>query len=145
MILKKEGLKMTDINIEKEKYFSDNVCGLIQLEEYKGAKIPLDEWDIIFPLDDIIMAEYVDTDDGDLIKRDGLYLPKAVVEHSWRVCRALLCGPNVKNIKPNDYFMVPSDKGISGISINKDGKSKIILFVNEPRIFCIVKPKKLQE
>ena len=39
-----------------EKALSDNVKGMVQLDEYHGTKIPLDDWDIITPLDDIIMA-----------------------------------------------------------------------------------------
>ena len=124
---------------EIEKALSDNVKGMVQLDEYHGTKIPLDDWDIITPLDDIIMAEYCDTEDGETIKRGGIHVPNALVEHSWRACKALLCGPTVRNVKQGDYFLAPNDKGLPSISKNADGSKKLLLFINEPRIFCIVK------
>ena len=122
---------------------NDEVKGLVQVENYKGAHIPLDKWDIITPLDDIIMAEYVDSTDGEHVERDGLLLPTAMVQHSWRVCKVLKTGPKVANeIKEGTYIMIPSDKGLPAVQNTVNGKKKQIVFINEARIFCIVKPRK---
>ena len=129
-------------NSKAEQILGDNVKGLIQVENYGGTNIPLDKWDIETPMEDIIMAEYVDTPDGENVERDGVLLPLAMVERSWRVCQVIKAGPKVSPlIKEGCFVIVPSDKGIPAIQRSKEGKKMFLLFINEARVFCIVKPK----
>lgn len=112
--------------------------GLVEIENYKEHCLPT-EFEITEVLDDIIMAEYIDTtEDGRGLKRNGIILPQGVVDNkSWRVGRVLLAGPNVsERLQKGTCFIFPGDKGMP--SIRKDGKQ--VIFINEYRIFCICKP-----
>ncbi len=144
--MKKKTAQMVEklkVQEEHEKMTSDNVKGLVQVEDYKGVHIPLEKWNIVTPMDDIILAEYVDiTSDGDHIERDGVFIPVALVEKSFRVAKILLKGPRVSSyINVGDYIMLGNDRGIPAIQRTNAGVKKQLLFINEPRIFCIVKPK----
>lgn len=125
-----------------EEVLGDSVRGMIAVESYKGEVIPLDKWDVVSPMGDIVMAEYVDTSDGENIERGGLVIPKSMNEKTWRVCKVLKKGPEVsETITEGGYIITPGDKGIPAIMLVKDGKSKNILFINEARIFCVVRPR----
>lgn len=132
---------MTESKSYAEEILGDNVKGLVQVESYKGEVIPLDKWEVISPMEDIIMAEYVDTEDGDNVERDGIIIPKSMNEKTWRVVKVLKRGPKVSDIIQEGSFLItPGDKGIPTIMTSKTGKKKFLLFINEARIFCVVKP-----
>lgn len=119
---------------------TDNVKGLPQIEQYAGLSISAD-YEITEVLGDIIMAEYVDcSEDGELVNRGGILLNNNISQNTWRVARVLLHGSACSNIiKKNKLIMFPNDKGIKAIA---GKKKKPIVFLNEERIFAVVKPAK---
>lgn len=112
---------------------------VLKLEDYQNLSLPTD-YDITRTLGDVIMAEFVDSDDsGQLIKRDGIFVNVDIQKNIWRVGKVVMCGPDVKTVKPGMHVMFPNDKGIKAIKFKKTGRP--IVFLNEQRIFCICKPK----
>lgn len=110
------------------------------LENYATASdtIPLDTWKFTKLLDDIIMAEYADSDADGNVKRGGLFLATSVTQATWRVGKVVMAGEKVPEyIKEGTYFMFPNDRGIKTVS--RDGKQYI--FLNIDRIFGIVEPQ----
>ena len=110
----------------------------LNLEDCNKDAIPSD-WEITDVLGDIIMCEYVDENETGEVYRNGIYVQKSMVLYLWRVVKVLKIGPQCTgNIKIGDHLMVPSDKGLPAITKNK----KKLVFINEPRVFGIVKPAK---
>lgn len=99
---------------------------------------PIDnKFEIDQMMNDLIMAEYVDESEGDLM-RGGIYIkPEMTHARAWRTALVRKAGPNVPDsIKPGVYIRFPSDKGIPSIQ----GKKKYI-FLNAERVFCTMKLK----
>ena len=96
------------------------------------------EYDIGEMMNDLILAEYIDENNGQVI-RGGIYMPTNISEtKAWRTAKVLKTGPNApSNIKEGTIIRFPSDKGIPSIS----GKKKMI-FLNAERIFCTLVPKR---
>jgi co-chaperonin GroES (HSP10) len=115
----------------------NRVGGLIQLENYQGSDLNMTGWDLEAVLDDILMVEFADaTEDNQNVNRGGILLPTGASKNVWRVGKVVLAGPNTR-VKVGQYVMFPNDKGIQAKNIN--GK-KHVVFLNEQRIFGIVKP-----
>lgn len=112
----------------------------MNLDEYKNTRLPND-WKVTTLLDDVIMAEFIDTDEsGDNVERDGVFIPVDVSKSLWRVGKVLLLGPKCSDqIKIGSYICWPNDSGIRALSV--DGKVKYV-FINEQRIFGIVEKVK---
>lgn len=109
----------------------------LDLEQCNKDAIPSD-WDITGVLGDILMCEYVDENETGEVMRNGIYVQKSMVPYLWRVVKVLKIGPQAsENIKEGDFLMLPSDKGIKGITKDK----KNLVFINEPRVFAKVKPR----
>ena len=121
-------------------------------EDRTGGKPPIDlaeinnqyadpidsRFEIDQMMNDLVMAEYVDETEGEVI-RGGIYI-KTDMSHTraWRTAIVRKVGPNVPDtIKPGCYIRFPSDKGIPSIQ----GKHKYI-FLNAERIFCTMRLKK---
>jgi len=123
----------------KQKGLPEDVKGLppLNLDTCNKDAIPAN-WDIVGVMGDILMCQFVDeADDGDLM-REGVYVPKGMIKYLWRVAKVLKIGPaSSGNIKVDDYVMIPSDKGIPGVT--KDGKK--LIFLNEQRVFAVVVPR----
>lgn len=113
--------------------------GLATLDPYQDCPLP-EDYDVTELLGDVIMAEYVDVaEDGKSVIRNGIILPEGVVDKkAWRVGRALLVGPDARQVKKGNYIIFPGDKGIVGIQ--KGGKH--VIFLDEKRIFGICEPGK---
>lgn len=107
----------------------------LNLDDCSRDGIPSD-WEIDSVLSDIIMATYVDENETGEVLRDGIWLQKDMTQHLWRVCQVEKVGPQCTDVKEGDIVMVPGGKGIPGVS--KGGKK--LLFLNEQRVFAIVKP-----
>ena len=117
----------------------DLVKGMVQLDNYKGSHFELDGWEISAVLDDILMVQYVDiNEDGDMVKRGSMWVPINAVNHVWRIGKVLLAGPNSRSVKQGDHIVFPNDRGIQVSNLNG---LKHIVFLNEDRIFGIVKTK----
>lgn len=117
--------------------------GVLDMDAYRGGRVPLGDWEFTDLMGDIILAEFLDHLEGEgqaVVERGGILIPTALVQNTWRVAKVLMCGPDVpKTIKPGKVLLVPYDRGIPAISTH-DNKS--IVFINAPRIFGVVKPRK---
>lgn len=110
----------------------------LDLERYRALQGfgELQGWKIDKVLDDILLVEYIDTDDtGTKIQRNGLWIDINVTHYAWRLGKVHLVGPECKYIKVGDIIVFPNDKGIQASSING---LKHCVFLNEKRVFGVV-------
>ena len=117
---------------------------LIDLSSHSAGDFGLDDYELSFILDDIMLVEYVDiSSDGDSITRNGLFVPTNALTKAWRKARVILIGPNVKHAKTGDIVVFPNNLGVtvSNMDIEGHGKIKKGIFLNESRIFGICKEK----
>jgi len=117
---------------------------LIDLSSHSSGDFGLEDYELTFILDDIILVEYVDiSSDGDSITRNGLFVPTNALTKAWRKARVILIGPNVKHAKKGDIVVFPNNLGVtvSNMDIEGYGKIKKGVFLNESRIFGICKSK----
>lgn len=117
---------------------------LIDLSSHSSGDFGLEDYELTFILDDIILVEYVDiSSDGDNIVRNGLFVPTNAVTKAWRKARVILTGPNVKHAKKGNIVVFPNNLGVtvSNMDIEGHGKIKKGIFLNESRIFGICKEK----
>jgi co-chaperonin GroES (HSP10) len=117
----------------------DRVGGRVQLEEYQGHSLELEDWKLISVLDDILMVQYIDVnEEGTEIKRGSIWVPINTVNFVWRIGKVILAGPGCKTTKEGDYIVFPNDKGIKAAKMND---IKNVVFLSEGRIFGICEPK----
>jgi hypothetical protein len=117
----------------------DLIKGKIQIENYPADSIMLDGWNLTKVLDDILMCQYIDTnEDGTEVKRGSLYVPINVTTFAWRLAKVILAGPKCNTVKEGDVIMFPNDKGLQVANLND---MKNIVFLNENRIFGVCEPK----
>jgi hypothetical protein len=117
----------------------DLIKGKIQIENYPADSIMLDGWNLTKVLDDILMCQYIDTnEDGTEVKRGSLYVPINVTTFAWRLAKVILAGPKCSTVKEGDVIMFPNDKGLQVANLNG---MKNIVFLNENRIFGVCEPK----
>ena len=117
---------------------------LIDLSSHSSGDFGLDDFNLSFIFDDILLVEYIDmTGDGDNIMRNGIYIPTNAVSKAWRKAKVILAGPHAKYTKKDDIVIFPNNLGItiSNISIDGHGKVKQGIFLNENRLFGICKSK----
>ena len=91
-------------------------------------------------LDDIMLVKFEDeTDDGQLIKRKGLFVPVNTDTKAWRVGKVILAGPNTKIAVKDMFVMFPNNLGIpiANIEVENYGTLKKGIFLNEARIFGV--------
>tara|TARA_R110002110_G_scaffold96358_3_gene248297 strand:- start:138 stop:551 length:414 start_codon:yes stop_codon:yes gene_type:complete len=116
---------------------------IIDLSTHSDNDFGLSDYDLCSLFDDLLLAEFADeTIDGDIM-RDGVIVPGNSVQRAWRVGKVLLAGCGCQNVKSGDYIIFPHDKGIpiSGITVEGYGKLAHGIFLNEERLFGVVKPK----
>ena len=116
---------------------------IIDLSTHSDNDFGLSDYDLCSLFDDLLLAEFADeTIDGDIM-RDGVIVPGNSVQRAWRVGKVLLAGCGCQNAKSGDYIIFPHDKGIpiSGITVEGYGKLAHGIFLNEERLFGVVKPK----
>ena len=117
----------------------DLIKGKIQIENYPADSIMLDGWNLTKVLDDILMCQYIDTNEnGTEVKRGSLYVPINVATFAWRLAKVILAGPKCNTVQEGDIIMFPNDKGLQVANIND---MKNIVFLNENRIFGVCEPK----
>lgn len=117
---------------------------LIDLTKGDRGDFGLDEHELCFIFDDILLVEYVDeTDDGKEVMRNGIFVPTNAMAKAWRKGRVILAGPDAKYAKEGDIVIFPNNMGvtISNVDITGRGKIKGGVFLNEERMFGICKPK----
>jgi co-chaperonin GroES (HSP10) len=117
----------------------DKIGGKVQMDNYLGSDMNLDEWNLTKVLDDILMCQYIDiNEDGTEVKRGSIWVPINAVNFTWRLAKVLLAGPDCKTVKEGDVVIFPNDKGIQVANLNGH---KHIVFLNESRIFGVCEPK----
>tara|TARA_R110000796_G_scaffold43431_4_gene106749 strand:- start:1363 stop:1761 length:399 start_codon:yes stop_codon:yes gene_type:complete len=116
---------------------------LIDLTKHSEGDFGLDDFELSFIFDDILLVEYVDeTDTGDIL-RNGIVVPTNAVNKAWRKAKVILAGPNVKYAKPDDIVIFPNNLGVTVANMDIVGRGKLKggVFLNEDRVFGICKPK----
>jgi len=121
---------------------------LIDLTNKDKGDFGLEEYDLTFLFDDILLIEYVDLveegNSGDAIERNGILIPTNTLTRAWRKGKVILSGPDTKYAKEGDIVLFPNNMGvtISGVTIPDKGTVVKGVFLNEERMFGICKPKK---
>lgn len=120
--------------------------GLIDLDKSAAWEASILAEDYIFNgvFGDVIFAEYVDlTEDGAGITRGGLIIPENAADKAWRVARAVLVGPEVKDVSPGDVVLFPNDRGmrVENFEVKGRGVVKSGVFLNEQRLFGKCSPR----
>ena len=121
---------------------------LIDLTTPGSGDFGLEEYDLTFLFDDILLIEYVDLSEegntGDTIERHGILIPTNSLTRAWRKGKVILAGPDAKYAKEGDIVLFPNNMGvtIAGVTIgNKKGEIGRGIFLNEERMFGICKSK----
>ena len=117
---------------------------LIDLSSHSSGDFGLDDYELNFIFDDIVLVEYIDTaSDGEGVLRNGIYVPSNALNKAWRKARVILAGPQVKYTKVGDIVIFPNNLGVtvSNIDVTNYGKLNGAVFLNESRIFGICNPK----
>lgn len=125
----------SDINIDKGLYSGD--LGLS------------DNYAIVQPYVDFILAEYIDVCDESMLQSsEGLYIPQSTKNLHWRKGKVLQVGTHVQYTQPGDIIVFPNDKGLPASKITyfaADGTTQTsnnAIFLNEYRIFAKVQEVK---
>ena len=116
---------------------------LIDLSTPDRGDFGIDDYELSFIFDDILLIEYVDeTETGDVMK-GSIVVPSNALNKAWRKGRVILSGPDAKYAKEGDVVIFPNNMGvtISGVTITGKGKVKKGVFLNEERMFGICKLK----
>ena len=116
---------------------------LIDLSKHSEGDFGIDDFELTFIFDDILLVEYIDeTDEGELV-RNGIVVPTNAVNKAWRKAKVILTGPNVKYTKKGDIVIFPNNLGVTVANMDVEGRGKIKggIFLNEDRVFGICKPK----
>lgn len=101
-------------------------------------------YDMVDVLDDIILVEFVDvSSSGNEIVRNGLVVPINAATNAWRIGRVVLAGKGCSLVKKGDLVCFPNNLGIniSKIEVAEYGMVDAGQFLNEHRIFGVVKPR----
>ena len=117
-------------------------ASLIDLETHLEDNFTLLGYELSNVFDDIVLAQYIDSDDKDMVTRGGVLIPLNAQTKAWRLGRVLLAGPNTIQVAVGDIVCFPNDKGIpvANIAVEGVGIIKSGMFLNEQRLFGICKP-----
>lgn len=94
-------------------------------------------------MEDVILVRYVDeNEDGTALMRNGIMIPLNADTKAWRIGEVLLKGTKTEYVEVGSHVMFPNNLGIpiQNIDVEGVGKVKKGLFLNEARIFGVVKP-----
>ena len=114
---------------------------LIDLTKSDKGDFGIDDYELSFIFDDILLIEYVDETEQGEVERNGILVPTNALTKAWRKGKVILAGPDVKYTKEGDIVIFPNNMGvtISGVLIEGKGKIKKGIFLNEERMFGICK------
>ena len=117
---------------------------LIDLTQKGKGDFGLEDYDLDFIFDDILLVEYVDeTVQGDELVRNGIVIPTNALTKAWRKGKVILAGPEAKYVKEGDIVVFPNNMGVTISNVTVTGKGKVgkSIFLNEERMFgiCIKK------
>ena len=117
---------------------------LIDLSQKGKGDFGLEDYDLDFIFDDILLVEYVDeTVQGDELIRNGILIPTNTLTKAWRKGKVILAGPEAKYVKEGDIVMFPNNMGVTISNVTVTGKGKVgkSIFLNEERMFGICTKK----
>ena len=118
----------------------------IDLSGHSEGDFGLEDFELSFIFDDIILVEYIDlSEDKDGIMRNGLYIPANTLQKAWRMGKIILAGPLVKYAKVGDVVLFPNNLGITVANVDITGHGRVSrgVFLNEARSFGLCKRKEL--
>ena len=116
---------------------------LIDLTSPLQGDFGIEDYELNFIFDDILLIEYADETDRGEIERNGILIPANAMNKAWRRGRVILAGPDAKYTKEGDIVIFPNNMGvtISNVTITNKGKIRNGVFLNEERMFGICKKK----
>ena len=116
---------------------------VIDLENHIQDEFSLQGYKLSMVMDDVVLCQYVDTEDNEVISRGGVVIPLNASTKAWRLGRVVLAGCSCKHVKIGDIVCFPNDKGMPVSNINVDGHGVVKngMFLNEQRMFGICKPE----
>lgn len=117
---------------------------LIDLSSHSDGDFGLEDFELGFIFDDILLVEYIDlSENRDGIMRNGLYIPTNALTKAWRKAKVVLAGPGVKYTKVGDIILFPNNLGVTVANLDISGYGKVPkgVFLNESRVFGICKKK----
>lgn len=131
---------MAQVSIDK----LEPMRSLIDLSSHSEGDFGLENLELSFIFDDILLVEYVDTTENrDGIIRNGIYIPTNTLTKAWRKAKVILVGPRAQYTKVGDIVVFPNNLGITVSNLDVSGYGRISggVFLNESRVFGICKPK----
>lgn len=116
---------------------------LIDLSNPDKGDFGIDDYELSFIFDDILLIEYVDETPEGEVERNGILVPTNALTKAWRKGKVILSGPDTKYAKEGDIVIFPNNMGvtISGVEVTGKGKVAKGIFLNEERMFGICKEK----
>jgi co-chaperonin GroES (HSP10) len=116
---------------------------LIDLSNPDKGDFGIDDFELSFVFDDILLIEYIDETAEGEVERNGILVPTNALTKAWRKGKVILTGPDAKYAKEGDIVIFPNNMGvtISGVSVTNRGKVTKGIFLNEERMFGICKQK----
>jgi len=116
---------------------------LIDLTTPLTGDFGIEDYELNFIFDDILLIEYADETDKGEIERNGILIPANAMNKAWRRGKVILAGPDAKYTKEGDIVIFPNNMGvtISNVTITNKGKIRNGVFLNEERMFGICKKK----
>ena len=116
---------------------------LIDLSNPYRGDFGIDDFELSFIFDDILLINYIDETTEGEVERNGIIVPTNALTKAWRKGRVILAGPDAKYAKEGDIVIFPNNVGvtISGVSVTGKGKITKGIFLNEERMFGICKEK----
>ena len=102
---------------------------LIDLSNPDAGEFGIDDYELDFIFDDILLIEYVDeTEHGDVMK-GCIVVPSNALNKAWRKGKVILSGPDAKYTKEGDIVIFPNNMGvtISGVTITGINNPKITM------------------
>ena len=116
---------------------------LIDLSDPDKGDFGIDDYELSFIFDDILLLEYVDETLHGEVERNGILVPTNALTKAWRKGKVVLAGPDVKYAKEGDIVIFPNNMGvtISGVAVTGKGNITKGIFLNEERMFGICKPQ----
>ena len=134
--------KMDLTDSQREAFDHSTKRSLIDLDTYQHTdNFSLHGYSLSRVMDDIVLAQYVDlSDDGQTVVRNGIHIPLAQVQRTWRLAKVILAGPLCKFCGPGDIVCFPDDKGVKVDNIKVAGHETSLrncLFLSETRFFGV--------
>tara|TARA_R110002051_G_scaffold71892_2_gene130036 strand:+ start:990 stop:1406 length:417 start_codon:yes stop_codon:yes gene_type:complete len=114
---------------------------LIDLSKPERGDFGIDDYELSFIFDDILLIEYADETKEGEVERNGILIPTNALNRAWRKGKVILAGPDAKYAKEGDIVVFPNNMGvtINGVAVTGKGKITSGVFLNEERMFGICK------